>query len=197
VACRVSGACAGACGTRRLGSLRLTAEAKEAIERAIHRARGSGPRSVASEHLLQSILDLERGAAVELLRSRGVDLVALRARTVQLASPRNARTPRSAARVSAGAVQLHTVELPDWEAPGSSARNNVVMCRLDDAQVEAIDILIEAGVRANRSDAAAWLIKAGLESKSPVVDAVREKVAEIRRIRADARTLAEDADAAS
>ena len=54
--------------------------------------------------------------------------------------------------------------------------------------------LIEAGVRANRSDAAAWLIQIGLESKSAVLEAVKDKVAEIRRIREDARVLAEDAE---
>ena len=171
---------------------RLTAEAKEAIERAIKHARGSGPHSIATEHLLQGLLDLERGAALELLRLRAVDLSALRARTVQLAS----LGPRRSARISAGTVQMHTLDPPDWQAAGSGgARNNVVMCRLDDSQVEAIDILIEAGVRLNRSDAAAWLIRTGLESKAAVVDAVREKVSEIRRLREDARTLAEDADA--
>jgi hypothetical protein len=67
------------------------------------------------------------------------------------------------------------------------------MCRLDDAQVDAIDILIEAGVRPNWSDVAAWLIRLGVESKATVVDAVRERVAEIRRIREDVRILAENA----
>ena len=62
--------------------------------------------------------------------------------------------------------------------------------------MEAIDILIEAGVRANRSDAAGWLIKVGLESKRAILDAVRDKVFEIRRIREDARALAENADRA-
>jgi ATP-dependent Clp protease ATP-binding subunit ClpA len=175
---------------------RLTAAAKEAIEHAVERARGSGPQSIATEHLLQAILELEQGAAVVFLRGRGVDLTALRARTVQLASLGGTHGPRRSPRRSAGMVQMHAVERPDWEAPGTGgARNNVVMCRLDDSQAEAIDILIEAGVRSNRSDAAAWLIKAGLESKAAVVDAVREKVSEIRRLRDDARTLAEDADA--
>jgi ATP-dependent Clp protease ATP-binding subunit ClpA len=172
------------------GGPRLTPEAKEALERAVHRARTSSTASIATEDLLRSVLELQQGAAVEFLRGRGVDVTALRARTGQLAS-----VPLRG-RATARAVQLHTVERPDWEAPGTT-RNNVVMCRLDDAQIEAIDLLIDAGVRANRGDAAAWLIKAGLESKAPVVDAVREKVAEIRRLRAHARTLAEDADAGS
>ncbi|MBV9173798.1 MAG: hypothetical protein JOZ81_27355 [Chloroflexi bacterium] len=180
---------------RSFENLQLTAEAKAAISRAIDSARGSGTNAIATEHLLQGILDLDSGTAVELLRGHGINLAALRARTVQLAalgSSASRRGPRG----SAATAEMHVVERPDWGVPASSGvRSNVVMCRLDDAQLDAIDILIEAGVRANRSDAAAWLIGAGLDSKSAVVDAVREKVAEIRRIREDAKTLAEDADA--
>lgn len=187
-----------AAGTQQRASktVQLTGEAKSAISHAVESARGSGTRGIATEHLLQGILDVDAGAAVELLRGRGVDLAALRARTVQLAS-QGGRTARRGPRLSAPAVPMYIVERPDSEAPASSGvRNNVVMCRLDDAQLEAIDVLIEAGVRANRSDAAAWLIRVGLESKVAVVEAVREKAAEIRRIREDAKTLAEDANTA-
>jgi ATP-dependent Clp protease ATP-binding subunit ClpA len=178
---------------RSLQDLQLTSEAKSAISRAVDGARGSGTHSIGTEHLLQGILDADAGSAVEFLRARGIDLPALRARTVQVALL-GSRTPRRGPRGYGPPAQMHVVERPDWEAPSSGVRSNVVMCRLDDAQLEAIDILIEAGVRANRSDAAAWLIRVGLESKAGVVDAVREKVAEIRRIREDAKTLAEDAD---
>ena len=174
--------------------VQLTAEAKSSIGRAVNCARGNGTQGIATEHLLQGILDADAGTAVELLRGRGMDLAALRARTVQLAS-HGGRASRRGPRLSS---PMHSVERPDWEAPASSGvRSNVVMCRLDDTQLEAIDILIEAGVRANRSDAAAWLIRVGLDSKVAVVDAVREKVAEIRRIREGAKTLAEDADTTS
>jgi ATP-dependent Clp protease ATP-binding subunit ClpA len=174
----------------------LSKEAKAAIEHAVERAGSAGPNSIATEHLLLGILDLDAGAALELLKGRGVDLAALRARIVQVQSLGGRAL---GARVPSGMVQMHTFERPpDWEAPaGAGARNNVVMCRLDDAQVEAIDILIEAGVRPNRSDAAAWLIRLGLESKTTVVDAVRDKVTEIRRIREDARMLAEHAEKSS
>jgi len=176
--------------------VRLSAEAKAAIGHAVAQARKDASDAIATEHLLQGILELDTGVAIDLLRGRGVDLVALRARTVQLASLAG-RAPRRGGRDPSSAIRMHTVERPDWESPASAGvRNNVVMCRLDDAQIEAIDILIEAGVRANRSDAAAWLIRTGLESKTSVVDAVREKVTEIRRLREDARTLAEGAESA-
>ncbi len=68
------------------------------------------------------------------------------------------------------------------------------MCRVDDADLNAIEILIEAGVRANRSDAVNWLIKAGLESKRAVLESVTDKVSQIRALREAARALAEDVE---
>ncbi|HEX6818087.1 MAG TPA: hypothetical protein VF120_06890, partial [Ktedonobacterales bacterium] len=46
-------------------------------------------------------------------------------------------------------------------------------------------------VRSTRSDAAAWLIAAGIESHRALFDRVNATVGEIRRLRAEARTLAE------
>lgn len=54
----------------------------------------------------------------------------------------------------------------------------------------AIDALIEAGIRTTRSDAAAWLIRAGLEANRELLAKVASTVAEIRRLREQARTLA-------
>ena len=65
-------------------------------------------------------------------------------------------------------------------------RDNVVACRLDDADLAALDALVEAGVRSTRSDAAAWLIKAGLEVNKPLLDDVSGTVTEIRRLREEA-----------
>ncbi|MDR0359659.1 MAG: hypothetical protein LBJ87_09395 [bacterium] len=65
-------------------------------------------------------------------------------------------------------------------------RDNVVACRLDDADLAALDALVEAGVRSTRSDAAAWLIKAGLEVNKPLLDDVSGTVTEIRRLRGEA-----------
>lgn len=65
-------------------------------------------------------------------------------------------------------------------------RDNVVASRLDDADLAALDALVEAGVRSTRSDAAAWLIKAGLEVNKPLLDDVSGTVTEIRRLREEA-----------
>ena len=65
-------------------------------------------------------------------------------------------------------------------------RDNVVACRLDDQALQALDALVEAGVRSTRSDAAAWLIQVGLQVHSELLDEVADTVGEIRRLREEA-----------
>ena len=166
--------------------LTLTPEAKRAIE---HALRTANQNAVRTEHLLVGVLELGSGSALDLLHLRGVNIAALvaRVRTPTRTGVPPSRQPRLGSFDPVEHGYLPTV------APGA-ARNNVVMCRLDDTTLEAIDALIEAGVRPSRSDAAAWLISAGLTSKAAVLDAVRDKVTEIRNLRDAARALAEDAD---
>ena len=64
-------------------------------------------------------------------------------------------------------------------------------CRIDDRDLEALDALIEAGIRNTRSDAASWLIHAGIEAHQPLLQRVRATVAEIRQLRTNAQTLAQ------
>jgi hypothetical protein len=92
-------------------------------------------------------------------------------------------------------ADIEACDIRDQNRLRVQLKTNVVMCRIDDVDMDAIDTLIEAGVRANRGDAAGWLIKAGFESKSAVLDSVKDKVLEIRRIREAARVLAESAEA--
>jgi ATP-dependent Clp protease ATP-binding subunit ClpA len=165
-----------------VGEVGLTPTGKRMLELAVEEARILGDRTIGTEHLLLGLIALGEGAAIDILLARGIDLAAVRARTLQVARGHAPRIPR---RLTLGP-----------ESPiADVTKSNVVMCRVDDLDMDAIDTLIEAGVRPNRSDAAGWLIKAGLESKRAVVDSVRDKVLEIRRIRADARALAENAEA--
>jgi hypothetical protein len=73
---------------------------------------------------------------------------------------------------------------------GGESKDTVITCRIPASDLEAIDTLIEAGIRTTRSDAAAWLIRAGLEANRDVLAKVSSTVAEIRRLREQARTLA-------
>src|SRR6185437_15996444 len=75
-------------------------------------------------------------------------------------------------------------------APSPGPKNNVVTCRLDDAAVDALDALVEAGIRSTRSDAAAWLISAGIEAHRELFDRVNATVSEIRKLRLEARDIA-------
>jgi hypothetical protein len=67
----------------------------------------------------------------------------------------------------------------------------VVSCRIDSADLAAIDLLVEAGIRSTRSDAAQWLIHAGVAANKSLFDQVKGTVDEIRRLREQARETAQ------
>ncbi len=69
-------------------------------------------------------------------------------------------------------------------------KDNVVTCRVADRELGAIDMLVEAGICTTRSEAAAWLIRAGVEASQPLFDKVRSTVTEIRRLRKEAQAAA-------
>jgi ATP-dependent Clp protease ATP-binding subunit ClpA len=162
----------------------LTPTAKRMLELAVEEAKTLGHRSIGTEHLLLGLIAVGEGAAIDILQQRGIELTAVRSRTLQVTRGQLSRTGSGRPLMIGPESPLRGV-----------TKNNVVMCRVGDLDMDAIDTLIEAGVRANRSDAAGWLIKAGLDAKRSVLDSVRDKVLEIRRIREDARALAENAEA--
>ncbi len=63
-------------------------------------------------------------------------------------------------------------------------------CRVDGNDLEAIDMLVEVGIRTTRSDAASWLIHAGIEANRPVLESVQATVGEIRQLRSKAQATA-------
>ena len=91
------------------------------------------------------------------------------------------------------ALASHGAAVEELPAPSASGpKSNVITCRLDDATLNALDILVEAGVRTTRSDAAAWLIGAGIEAHRPLIARVTTTVEEIRRLRDEARAIASE-----
>ena len=72
----------------------------------------------------------------------------------------------------------------------SSTRDTVISCRVDAGDLAALDMLVEAGIRSTRSDAAQWLIHAGIVANKALFDEVRGTVDEIRRLREQARQAA-------
>ena len=78
----------------------------------------------------------------------------------------------------------------DYTPEPVGTKDSVITCRVDPADLWAIDILVEAGIRSTRSDAAQWLIQAGIESQQALFEQVQGTVTEIRRLREQARALA-------
>jgi len=69
-------------------------------------------------------------------------------------------------------------------------KSNVVACRIDGNDLDAIDMLVEVGIRTTRSDAASWLIHAGIEANRSVLESVQATVGEIRQLRTRAQAVA-------
>jgi hypothetical protein len=64
-----------------------------------------------------------------------------------------------------------------------SGRGNVIMVRVNDETLEAIDMLVEADVCKSRSEAAAFLINQGIEASSELYDrisGITEQIADLK-----------------
>jgi ATP-dependent Clp protease ATP-binding subunit ClpA len=141
----------------------LTPRAKKVIELAVAEAQRLGHTYIGTEHLLLGILLEGEGIAAGVLQSLGISLDEARMTVIQI--------------LTSGA---------------SGAKSNVVMCRLDDPTLAAVDSLIEAGIRTTRSDAVSWLVQIGLETNRPLLERIGGTVTEIRRLREEARRLAQE-----
>jgi ATP-dependent Clp protease ATP-binding subunit ClpA len=151
----------------------LTPRAKQVIELAVQEARKLNHHYVGQEHLLLGLAAEEESIAARLLVERGITLEQLRAEVVRVLT----------LGVSGGAA--------------TAPKATVVTCRLTEEDVQALDDLVEAGVRSTRSDAAAWLIHIGIEANAQLLETVRGTVAEIRRLREQAQALARQVTAAA
>ena len=105
----------------------LTPTGKRMLELAVDEARLLGHRHISTEHLLLGLIALGQGTATDMLRQRGVDLAALRSRTLQLASghPPNLRSrltisPEAIALGLPGSppIGATTVEGAEWPPVG-------------------------------------------------------------------------------
>jgi hypothetical protein len=151
-----------------VGPLGLTPRAKKVMELAVDEARRLGHHYVGTEHLLLGLIREGEGIGAGVLDSFGLRLEQVRGAVIQQLQSMGGLTPRL-----------------------SGPKNNVVTCRLDDRAVEALDALVEAGIRSTRSDAAAWLISAGIDAHRPLFDRVEATIAEIRRLRIEAQQIAQ------
>lgn len=67
------------------------------------------------------------------------------------------------------------------------SRGNVVMMRLGDEPLACLDELVESGLFGSRSEAAAFLVGAGIESQKQLFSTIRGHTAEIRKLRDELR----------
>lgn len=133
---------------------------------------------VEPEHLLLDLLREGEGIAAGVLESFGVTL-----------------DRASAQMLEAIITRMPSPRTLTAQAAASATRSNVITCRIDGRDLDAIDALVEAGVRSTRSDAPSWLIHAGIEANKNILDTVYGTVAEIRRLREVAQSLAQQATA--
>jgi len=152
-----------------IGPRGLTPKAKKSVEHAVAASKELGHNFIGTEHLLLGLARVEDGVAAGILATQGLTLDGLRDRVRTL-------------------LAEHGVPQP---APAT--RDNVVTCRIADEDLAAIDALVEAGARSTRSEAAAWLIHAGIEANAPLLEKVRSTAQEIERLRRELNEAIRDA----
>lgn len=145
----------------------LSPRARRAVELAAEESTALRHIHVGTEHLLLGLLrgddrEVQESVAFRVLGSLGIDREQVR---------------RQVTHLLAGA------------GGGSQRRDHVVTCRVDDRTLRALDALVEAGVHATRSEAAARLIAAGLQANQGLLERVFTAVDEIRRVRTETQAI--------
>jgi ATP-dependent Clp protease ATP-binding subunit ClpA len=166
-----------------IGDISFTPRAKKVIELAADEARQLKHGQVGTEHLLLGLIREGAGIAIGVVESLGVSKEALRQQTLARLSDES-REPTERA----------SATLPEIGGPKGNAKGSIITCRVDSADEDAIDALVEAGIRSTRSDAAAWLIHAGIQANLDLFDKVYTTIAEIRRLREQAQAAAKELD---
>jgi len=167
------------------GEIGMTPRGKKVLQLAVDEARRMNHHYIGTEHLLLGMIREGEGIAAGVLESLGVNLESARNEALRIIGQ-----PGTRGGAQPGASNATEFPPPPASSTASAPKNNVVTCRLDDAAVSALDALVEAGIRSTRSDAAAWLISAGIEAHRELFDRVNATVSEIRKLRQEARHIA-------
>jgi Arc/MetJ-type ribon-helix-helix transcriptional regulator len=75
-----------------------------------------------------------------------------------------------------------------------SARDHVVMVRVNDESLKRLDELVQSGIFKSRSESAAFLISEGVKAQEPLFARITEKIGEIERLRSELKTIIEPKD---
>ena len=73
-----------------------------------------------------------------------------------------------------------------------SARDHVVMVRVNDESLQKLDALVQSGIFKSRSEAAAFLISEGIKTQGPLFERIEEKIREIARLRSELKDSIKD-----
>ncbi len=79
------------------------------------------------------------------------------------------------------------------EEMGGSARDQVVMVRVDEETAQALDAWVETAAVKSRSEAAALFIREGLKVRASELDKLKDALSEVRTARDRLRRQARDA----
>jgi Arc/MetJ-type ribon-helix-helix transcriptional regulator len=70
-----------------------------------------------------------------------------------------------------------------------SARDHVVMVRVNDDSLRSLDALVQTGIFKSRSEAAAFLISEGVKAQAPLFERISERIREIERLRTELKDI--------
>jgi hypothetical protein len=70
-----------------------------------------------------------------------------------------------------------------------SARDHVVMVRVNDESLKKLDALVQSGIFKSRSESAAFLIGEGIKGQSVLFDSIAQKIEEIERLRSELKSI--------
>lgn len=151
-------------GDRALGAgdVPYTHRARRALQLAVEEAQRLGEEEVGTHHLLLGMLREGDGVGFRILEGLDVNL--------------------------GQAYSVIVLALAPDRVP-EVARNSVITVRLSERDLDALDALVEAGVRSTRSDAAAWLVSTAIDANPGLFKQVYATVTEIRRLRGETQGL--------
>ncbi len=70
-----------------------------------------------------------------------------------------------------------------------SAREHVVMVRVNDESLTKLDHLVEAGIFRSRSESAAFLISEGIKAQASLFERISNKIEEINKLRSELKNI--------
>ena len=70
-----------------------------------------------------------------------------------------------------------------------SARDHVVMVRVNDEALKKLDALVQSGIFKSRSESAAFLISEGVKAQQALFDRISERITEIERLRSELKDI--------